>query len=347
MRFDTRWLWGAAGALVLGGLALARARRRRLRRRVVLITGGSRGLGLELARQLGARGARIAICGRDPSTLTRAEDDLKARGVDVFARACDVTDRAQVARLIADVRSHLGPIDVLINNAGRIDVGPFELMNERDYEESLDLHFRAPLVLMEAVVPEMKERRRGHIVNVASFAGRVAIPHMASYVVGKHALVGLSRAARLELRPHGITVTTVLPGLIRTGSHVRAYYKGQHRAEYAWFAVGMALRGMSISPERAARAIRRAISRRQSEVVLGAPARLGRVAQSGAPRVTERVLAGIARSLPAPGGIGQLGVTGAQSESAFTRGRWARRLREAERRFNQKPTARLTAELER
>lgn len=331
----TGWAWGLAAAAALAGAAwlVRRAQRRaRVRHKVVLITGGSRGLGLELARQLGARGAKVAICGRDASTLARAVDDLEARGVHVFARTCDVTDRQQVSKFVDEVRTHLGAVDVLINNAGQIDVGPMALFGPEDYESSINIHLRAPLAMMDHVVPEMKARRRGHVVNIASFAGVTAIPHMASYVVGKHALVGLSRAARLELARYGITVTTVLPGLIRTGSHVRARYRGQPRAEYAWFTVGMAVRGFSISAPSAARAICGAIERRQSELVLGLPARLGVWSQLRAPRVTSRVLAEANELLPRPGATEQ-GIPGALSRSWLTRN--MRGLARTEREFNQ------------
>lgn len=213
--------WLGVGA-VAAGFFLARSAARRARRislanKVVVVTGGSRGLGLVLARALLARGARVAICARDVEALDRVHHELSARGT-VFAAPCDVTDRADVGRFMWRVKEALGPIDALINNAGVIQVGPMELMAAEDFDAALSAHFWAPLFTTLAVLPQMRRRREGRIVNIASIGGKVALPHLLPYSVSKFALHGFSSGLRSELAKDGIRVTTVCPGLMRTGS---------------------------------------------------------------------------------------------------------------------------------
>jgi len=280
----------------------------------VLITGGSRGLGLLMARELAARGARLAICAREPDELGRAFDELGRTGARVVAVECDVTDRNRVREFVAVARQRLGPVDVLINNAGVIGVGPLEEMREEDFERSLRVHVWAPLWACLEVIPEMKARRAGRIVNVSSFGGKVAVPHMLPYVTGKFALVGLSNGLRAELARHGITVTTVCPGLMRTGSHLHAEFKGQHEKEYRWFAVGNAVLGFSMSGESAARKVLAACAAGDAEVVLGLPAKLAVAAWNVCPNLTARVLDLANRYLmPEPGGVGPERVAGKDS----------------------------------
>src|SRR5262245_43229930 len=140
-------VWALAGGLAAaGGRALGRwFTRFDLRNRTVLITGGTRGLGLELARQAGLAGARVAICGRDSDTLERARESLSATGAVVLAQTCDVSDRHQVAQLIRSVQASSGPIDVLINSAGTVDVGPIGVMTAVDFEREMATNFWGPL----------------------------------------------------------------------------------------------------------------------------------------------------------------------------------------------------------
>jgi len=292
------------------------------RNKHVLITGGARGLGLVLARRLVAAGARITICSRDANELRSAQVDLVARGGRVIAPAYDVTDPEQVRQLVAHAQRGNGPIDVLVNNAGVIRVGPDEEMREVDFRQSIDTHFWAAWHLCRELIPEMK-RRGGRIVNVASFGGKVAVPHMLPYSTGKFALVGFSTGLRAELAEHGVVVTTVSPGLMRTGSHLHAEFKGRHEEEYAWFALGNGLPGFSMSAETAARRILAACSAGDAELVLGLPAKLGTIANAVCPNLTADLLAAVNRwVLPEPGGIGPQIKTGEHSRgllpSVFT-----------------------------
>jgi short-subunit dehydrogenase len=297
-------LLAAAG---VGGYVLYRALKPRFdfRGKHVLITGGSRGLGLVLARQLADVGTRLSICSRDPNELSRAVADLAERGARVVAVECDVTDRARVREFVAVARHRNGPIDVLINNAGVIRVGPLEEMREADFEQSLLAHFWAPLYTALEVLPEMKARRRGRIVNIASIGGKVAVPHLLPYSTSKFALVGFSNGLRAEVARHGIVVTTVCPGLTRTGSHLNAEFKGRHEQEYAWFAFGAGMPGLSMSAECAARKILAACARGDAEIVLGLPAKVAVAVRALAPNLVADALALVNRILmPAPGGIG-------------------------------------------
>ena len=287
------------------------------RGRTVIVTGGSRGLGLLIARQLAARGANLAICARESKELAKAFDELSRIGPRVVAVECDVTDRGRVAEFVAVARRRLGPIDVLINNAGIIGVGPLEEQRIEDFEASLQTHLWANLYTCLEVIPEMTARGEGRIVNIASFGGKVAVPHLISYCVGKFALVGLSNGLRAELARKGIIVTTVCPGLMRTGSHIQAEFKGQHEKEYRWFAVGNALPGFSMHGERAARKVIEACARGDAEVVLGVPAKLAVAAQGVCPNLTAAVLDLVNRYLlPEPGGVGPQRVKGYESRGA-------------------------------
>lgn len=299
---ETRTFLKLAAVLgaAFGARAVVRARRRLdLRDRVAIVTGGSRGLGLVLARELVRRGARVAICARDAEELERARVDLRERGGHVYASPCDVTDRDDVVRFVTQARDELGPIDVLVNNAGVVQVGPMELMNLDDYQQALRTHLWGPLHAILAVLPEMRRRGAGRIVNIASIGGKLAVPHLVPYSASKFALVGMSAGMRTELAKDGILVTTVCPGLMRTGSPRHALFKGRHRAEYGWFAIADSLPLTTISADRAARQIVDACVHGDAELVLSVPARLAVKAYGLAPNLIDELLALVARVLPA------------------------------------------------
>jgi NAD(P)-dependent dehydrogenase (short-subunit alcohol dehydrogenase family) len=208
-----------AGAVALGRALYRRSKEYDFKGKCVLVTGGSRGLGLVLAREFADEGARVAICARDPRELERAQRDLAARGAEVFAFPCDVTDRAQVAELIEVVTRRFGRIDVLVNNAGVIQVGPLEVMTLEDFEQAMNVHFWGPLYTTLAVLPQMRARRDGRIVNVSSIGGKVAVPHLVPYSASKFALAGLSDGLRAELAKDNVMVTTVQARAGRVDNH--------------------------------------------------------------------------------------------------------------------------------
>lgn len=244
-----------------------------LDRRSVVITGGSRGLGLLLAREFGRLGATVAICSRTPSELEKAAADLRGRGIRTHASVCDVTNPEQVRRFVDEVVAATGRLDVLVNNAGVISMAPFANTTLADFERSLATHFWGPLHAILAARPYLR-RARGRILNISSIGGRVSVPHLLPYCAGKFALVGLSEGLRAELAREGIVVTTATPGLMRTGSHGRVRLRGRHRREAMFFAAAVATPLTSKNAGRAARAIVRACREGRAHATPGIQARI-------------------------------------------------------------------------
>jgi NAD(P)-dependent dehydrogenase (short-subunit alcohol dehydrogenase family) len=310
---------GGVGLLLAARAMLRWWREYDLRDKVVLITGGSRGLGLIMARQLLHQGARVAICARDETELAQARRDLDQHHGWVLTVACDITDQGQVNTMVQSVRRHFGRIDVLINNAGTIQVGPVELMTLEDYQEAMKVHFWGPLYTVLDVLPDMRQRQEGRIVNISSIGGKMSMPHLLPYSASKFALVGFSEGLRAELAKDGIVVTTVCPGLMRTGSPRNAFFKGQHRAEYAWFSISDALPLISQSAERAACQILAACKRGDAEVVLSLPAKLATTMHALFPGCAADLLSLVnTLLLPAPGGVGTTRLAGKDSSSQLS-----------------------------
>jgi NAD(P)-dependent dehydrogenase (short-subunit alcohol dehydrogenase family) len=287
-----------AGMVWLGARLLRAGGWPSLLGRTVLITGGSRGLGLVLAREAAADGARVAICGRDPDSLSRAGEALRRIGAEILTLECDVTDPVQVRRMVDEVTSRLGPVDMLINNAGVIEVGPAETMAVADYQEAMATNFWGVLYPILEVLPAMRARGDGRIVNITSIGGKLGVPHLVPYSASKFAAMGLSQGLRAELASEGITVTTAVPGLMRTGSPRHAIFRGRHRAEYAWFSIADSLPGLSVSAEDAAARILAAARRGDAEVLFPVTVRAAAIAQAAAPNLTARVLSAVNRLLP-------------------------------------------------
>ena len=173
----------ASGAGALTVAQFVRARRRiDFAGRVVLITGGSRGLGLVMAHLFAAEGARLALLARTAEDLEKAKEKLDPFGVDVHLVPCDVRNREEVEAAIAGTVERYGRLDVLINNAGVIQVGPVKHMQQQDFQDALDVHFWAAYYATEAALPHLRAQGDGRIVNIASIAGQVAVPHLAPYV---------------------------------------------------------------------------------------------------------------------------------------------------------------------
>ncbi len=291
-------LSAAAGAA--GLLTWATMRRKSwidLAGKVVVITGGSRGLGLALAREFGSRGATIVICARDEAELERAADDLRQRGTVVHTIRCDVADRNQSEQLINETFAKLGAIDVLVNNAGVIQVGPLSAMTVADFENAMNVMFWGTLYPTLAALPYLLSRPQARIVNITSIGGKISVPHLLPYCCAKFAAVAFSEGLRAELSPR-VKVTTVVPGLMRTGSHLNALFKGDHAKEYAWFSLGAATPVVSISAERAARAIVKSAIRGDAERILSVPADLAARFHGAAPGLTSALSSLVTRVLP-------------------------------------------------
>ena len=271
--------------LALSGLvaAVAYRRMRRARRaisfagRSIFIT-GARGLALVIAHLLADEGAKLTLLARDEEELQRAREDLMMRAGEVIVVPADVRQKAEVDKAVQQAIDQYGALDVLINVAGIIQVGPLEHMKVADFENALAVHTFGPLYTMLAAIPHMRRQGGGRIVNVSSIGGKVAVPHLIPYCTSKYALVGLSDGMRAELANDKIYVTTVSPGLMRTGSHMNALFKGRHRKEFTWFSIFDAFPLTSTTALKAARQIIKACRYGDPSLVITVQARLAALA---------------------------------------------------------------------
>jgi short-subunit dehydrogenase len=298
-----RTLVAAAAGLSLAALvraAVRRAHRIDLAGRVAVVTGGSRGLGLLIAEELGRRGARVAICGRDPRALEAATQRLRAQGIEVLARTCDLGSRRQAEDFIEAVTTAWGRIDVLVNNAGVIHVEPAETATLASLDEAMRSNFYAAVHATFAALPALRRHEGARLVNVTSIGGRVAVPHLLGYSASKFALMGFSEGLSAELGRSGVRVVTVVPGLMRTGSYYNAEFAGQAAREHAWFSASASLPLVTVGARRAARRIVRAIERGERLAYVGWPAAVASLAHGIAPRLTMAAMALVDRMLPSP-----------------------------------------------
>lgn len=289
-----------------------------LKHKTVLITGGSRGLGLVMAREFARESARLVLCAREERELDQARHDLEELGAEVMVVPCDVTNREDVNAMLSAVNSRFGGVDVLVNNAGVIQVGPIEVMTHEDFDIAMQTHFWGPLNTIMAILPSMRQRGSGRIVNISSIGGKVSVPHLVPYSASKFALVGLSKGLRAELMKDGIKVTTVCPGLMRTGSPRNADFKGKHQFEYAWFSISDALPLLTVSAENAARQVVRACKRGDAELVISVPAKIAVLFDALFPEAMSQMLAVANRMLPEAGGVGAERRKGRESTSAWS-----------------------------
>lgn len=295
------WLAAGVGAVTLARQAVRKRRAFSFHGKTALITGGSRGLGLEIAKRLADAGARVALCARDLEELKHAEAELKSRGGDVFILPADVTDREAVESIVHSVTERFGVVDILVNNAGIIGVGPLEDMQVEDFEKAMQVHYYGPLYLTLAVLPGMRRQRSGRIVNIASIGGKISVPHMLPYCGSKFALVGLSEGLRAELQKDNIYVTTVCPGLMRTGGEHHAEFKNENGADQALFTFGATSPLTSMDAATAARQIVDALKFGDAEVVLSVQARAGALAHGLFPGLFADLTGVAARFLPQSG----------------------------------------------
>jgi NAD(P)-dependent dehydrogenase (short-subunit alcohol dehydrogenase family) len=295
----------AAGGILVGVALIARALRQfravDLHGRTAVVTGGSRGLGLLIAAELGRLGARTVLVARDEAELERAANALRADGVDASTIVADLTDKDDAERVVSDTVVRFGAVDVLVNNAGTIKVGPMEHMGLEDFDEAMAVHFWGPLHTMRAAIPHMRRQGGGRIVNLSSIGGKIGVPHLVPYSASKFALTGLSSAASAELARENILVTTVCPGLMRTGSFFNAWFKGRHREEFAWFAIADSLPMVSIAGRRAAAQIVDAAIHGDAELIVSWPARLAVIAAAALPNTFAMMMDVTNRLLPSPG----------------------------------------------
>lgn len=267
-------------------------------RPVGVVTGASRGLGYLLARELADRGYDLVICARSTEGLEAAAAELRGRGANVLSVGADVGNESDAQRVIMAAQEKFGRLDVLVANAGIIQVGPAAAMRASDYANALDVMFWGVLHTTLAALPLFREQGGGRILVITSLGGKVPAPHLLPYTVAKHAAVGFAEGLRVEAGQYGVTVTTAVPGLMRTGSPGNALFIGDRAAEYGWFAVADSLPLLSMDAERAAAKLIRAMLRGAPEVVLTPAAKVAVRLHGVAPSTTLRVLSAVNRLLP-------------------------------------------------
>jgi 3-oxoacyl-[acyl-carrier protein] reductase len=184
--------------------------------KIAVITGASRGIGLAIAQRLGRMGAKLSICARDPEKLEAAAKQLRAVAPGVFAAPVDVTRDEQIASFVQYTRKNLGPIDILVNNAGIGWFGPAHEASEETWDSILDTNLKSVFLMSKAVAPGMIEHKTGHIINIASLAGKNAFKNGGIYCASKWGLLGLTECMAEDLRPSGIRVSAVCPGSVAT-----------------------------------------------------------------------------------------------------------------------------------
>lgn len=264
---------------------------------VALVAGGSRGLGLLICRDLLARGFTVVGCARDAEELADAEAQLAAPGR-FTTRVCDIRDADAVATLVDEVTAEHGDIEVAVTVAGIIQAGPAESMTLDHFRDAVDTMLWGPVHVAWAVLPGMRRRGAGRIGTVTSVGGVVSPPHLLPYATAKFGAVGFSDGLAASLAGTGITATTVVPGLMRTGSHERAYFTGEAAQEYAWFAPSASLPLLSMDAERAASRIVRGVLAGRPLVTLTPLAKVGIRVRGLMPGTTTRVMGLVNRALP-------------------------------------------------
>jgi short-subunit dehydrogenase len=311
-RYLTSAVLTTSGALLTAALAGSVLRKPKTNwsasGKVVVITGSSRGLGLNLAEEFALAGARVVLSARNSSELERAKNALLSRRASIHSDQilivpCDLNRSEDCKRLIEEATSHWGRVDVLINSAGVIHVGPIEQQNIEAYREAMEIDYFAMVQITYAVLPQMLRRGEGKIVNITSIGGKIPVPHLAPYVGSKFAAVGFSETLHAEMRSKGIQVTTVCPGLMRTGSYPNAIVVGHREREYRWFSLSASIPGVAHSAEGAARKIFEAACQGRTEITIGFDAYLAARLHGFSPDFTQYA-GSLANEfiLPEPGG---------------------------------------------
>ena len=288
---------------------------------VALVAGASRGLGLLVCRELAHRGFRVVGLSRDPDALEGAVATMRGWGEDLRTVVADVRDDARLREVVAQVEAEHGPIEVAIHVAGVIQVGPEDCFDRHHYAEAIDTMLWGPINLTQALLPGMRGRGHGRLGVVTSIGGMISVPHLVPYSTAKFGAVGYTRGLHAELAGTGVTATTIVPGLMRTGSHVQASFVGNAEAEYAWFAPGAALPLLSMDAERAAAAMVEATLAGRGLVLLSPLTKIGVRVHGLAPATTGALLSVMARVLPqAPRTGGHESVLGHDARARLSSG---------------------------
>lgn len=262
-----------AGSLV--GILLLRKKRLQFKGKSIVITGGSRGLGLALAQCLLEEGASVTLLARDPEELRKARNKLYMFTKQIFDVTCDITHQQQLEFALAEARAKFGKIDILINNAGSLTAGPLNSLTDNDFQNQMNVHYFSAINAIRAIRPYFHQQGGGIVVNISSIGGLLPLPYLSAHCGSKFALGGASESLAIELRKEGIQLTTIYPGFMRTGSTKNAQFKNQNNSLQKWVRALDNLPVLSISPRHAAKKILSAVALGKSHLVLTAPAKLG------------------------------------------------------------------------
>lgn len=268
------------------------------KRPVAIVMGASRGLGLLMATELARRGHDVAICARDEDTLQEAAKQLRIHGGAVLPLVCDVTYAEAVERFVDDVTNQLGDIDVAIHVAGVIQVGPVEAVTRQHFSASINIMLWGPINMALAVLPGMRKRRSGRIGVVTSIGGKLSPPRLLPYATAKFGAVGFTEGLSAELAGTGITATTLVPGLMRTGSHGQAQFFGDASKQYAWFGPAASLPLLSMDAEKAAAKMVDAVLRGKRVALVSLLSHAASRAHGLAPNLTVRLNQALSLVLP-------------------------------------------------
>jgi 3-oxoacyl-[acyl-carrier protein] reductase len=187
-----------------------------LQGKAALVTGASRGIGLAIAKKLAGMGAKVGLCARDEKLLAAAEQEVKSAGASALACPADLSRSSEISPLIQKIERQFGPVEILVNNAGIGYFGPAHEASEENWDAVFDINLKAIFLLSKAVAPGMIRLQRGHIINIASLAGKSAFPGGGIYCASKWGLLGLTQCMAEDLRPHGIRVSAICPGSVNT-----------------------------------------------------------------------------------------------------------------------------------
>ncbi|MCE6987950.1 SDR family oxidoreductase [Dyadobacter sp. CY323] len=301
--------------------------------KVVLITGGARGLGLAMARLLADKGCKLVLCSRNAQQLQLAETEFQEKGVEVLTIRADLTVQQEANQVVQAAITHFGQLDVLINNAGTMLVGPENTMEVEDYKKVADSNLWSALYMIKAAIPHFKSQGVGRIANICSIGGKIAVPHMLPYSVSKFAMVGLSEGLGAELKKDNIHVTTVIPNLMRTGSPRNITVKGGHEAEYAWFKTSASSPLLSQHADDAAKEIISGLQNGARNVTLTLTAKVAVALHGILPGAVESVMEFANRFLPESNNREEK--SGHESESEKSHGIIADMSDEAALKFNE------------
>lgn len=233
-----------------------------LRNRTAIVTGASRGLGVVIAEALAAQGVHLALAARSAEDLETTVSKVEARGVRAVAVPTDVTDKDALENLIRTTEDHLGRVDILVNNAGVEHYQPYQEYDFDMIEKIMTTNLLSAQWLTRLALPAMLGRGRGHIVNIASVAGKTPVPYNAIYSASKHGLVGFSWSLREELHGTGVGVSVVCPGFVADSGMFAGWSKGEKPPGLT----------STVRPEKVGEATVAAIEKNKGEVIVGPPA---------------------------------------------------------------------------